>query len=94
MEDSQEAASEAEEAAVGSSLHINYLVTRFRSDSHVADTKFDSDDESSLLIKCRRAHMVQGKQSIFYIFPQILFIHKFLFIRDQYNIFPSFSSLI
>jgi len=41
MEDSQEAASEAEEAAVGSSLHINYLVTRSRSDSHVADTKSD-----------------------------------------------------
>ena len=74
MEDSQEAASEAEEAAVGSSLHINYLVTRFRSDSHVADTKFDSDDESSLLIKCRRAHMVQGKQSIFYIFKFCLLI--------------------
>lgn len=52
MEDSQEAASEAEEAAVGRPLHITYLVTRSRSDSHVADTKFDSDDKSSLLIKC------------------------------------------
>ena len=39
--DSQEAASEAEEAAVGRPLHINYLVTRSRSDSHVADTKSD-----------------------------------------------------
>ena len=58
MEDSQEAASEAEEAAVGRPLHINYLVTRSRSDSHVADTKFDSDDCSSLLIKCRRTHTV------------------------------------
>ena len=58
MEDSQEAASEAEEAAVGRPLHINYLVMRSRSDSHVADTKFDSDDKSSLLIKCRRAHTV------------------------------------
>ena len=27
-------------------------------DSRVADTKFDSDDKSSLLIKCRRAHTV------------------------------------
>ena len=48
MEDSQAADSEAEEAVVGSLLHINYLVTRSRSDSHVADTKFDSDDKSSL----------------------------------------------
>ena len=32
--------------------------TRSRSDSHVADTKFDSDDKSSLLIKCQRAHTV------------------------------------
>ena len=74
MEDSQEAASEAEEAVVGSPLHINYLVTRSRSDSHVADTKFDSDDKSLLLIKCRRAHMVQGKQSIFYIFKFCLLV--------------------
>ncbi len=39
-----EAASEAEEAAVGRPLHINYLVTRSRSDSHVADTKSDCDN--------------------------------------------------
>ena len=58
MEDSQEAASEAEEAAVGRPLHINYLVMRSRSDSHVADTKFDSDDKSSLLIKCQRVPTV------------------------------------
>ena len=58
MEDSQAADSEAEEAVAGSLLHINYLVTRSRSDSHVADTKFDSDDKSLLLIKCRRAHTV------------------------------------
>ena len=44
MEDSQAADSEAEEAVAGRPLHINYLVTRSRSDSHVADTKFDSDD--------------------------------------------------
>ena len=58
MEDSQEAASEAEEAAVGRPLHINYLVMRARTDSHVADTKFDSDDKSSLLIKCQRVPTV------------------------------------
>ena len=52
------AASEAEEAAVGRPLHINYLVMRSRSDSHVADTKFGSDEYSSLLIKCRRAPTV------------------------------------
>ena len=58
MEDSQEAASEAEAAEAGSPLDISYLWTRSRSDSRVADTKFDSDDKSSLLIKCRRAHTV------------------------------------
>ena len=37
-------------------------MTRSRSDSHVADTKFDSDDKSLLLIKCRRAHTVWDDQ--------------------------------
>ena len=32
--------------------------THSRSDSHVADTKFDSDDKSSLLIKCQRVPTV------------------------------------
>ena len=41
IEDAQDAAAEAEEAAVGRPLHINYLVMRSRSDSHVADTKSD-----------------------------------------------------
>ena len=41
---------------------MNDLETRFRSIRLVADTKFDSDDCSSLLIKCRRAHTVWDDQ--------------------------------
>ena len=36
---------------------VDPLSLRF---GNVADTKFDSDDESSLLIKCRRAHIVHS----------------------------------
>ena len=43
-EDSLAADLAAAEAEAGRSLHINYLETRSRSDSRVADTKFDSDD--------------------------------------------------
>ena len=32
--------------------------TRFHSDSLRSGTKFDSDDKSSLLVKCQRAHTV------------------------------------
>ena len=53
------------------------------------------NNQSNLILMSSHPHLqLINKQSIFYIFPQILFIHKFLFIRDQYNIFPSFSSLI
>ena len=39
-------------------INSNYSGTHFRSDSHVVDAKFDSDDKSSLLVKCQRAHTV------------------------------------
>ena len=39
-------------------LNHNCPVTHSHSDSHVADAKFDSDDKSSLLIKCQRVPTV------------------------------------
>ena len=39
-------------------INKNPLETHSHSDSHVMDTKFDSDDKSSLLIKCQRAYTV------------------------------------
>ena len=39
----------------------SHSVTHSHSDEHVVDTKFDSDDILSLLIKRRRVHTVQVK---------------------------------